>query len=168
MHPSNSAEWRTWIQGCLLRILPIETAFSKDYRRPKTCRSYRLRPKALAADLLPRSLIRLLTKLISDRLLRQRSGLMIYNKIERVLVITKWIFNYYSTDLLLEITSKVLKVLTFLWWFQTWNLIVSLVNSFDVSPFKEIGAALACPRAVLTTHFQRKLLNEGRFVAKSC
>ncbi len=37
-------------------------------------------------------------KLISDGLLRQRNGLMIYNKIERVLVITKWIFNYYNTN----------------------------------------------------------------------
>ncbi len=46
-------------------------------------------------------------KLISDRFLRQRSGLMIYNKIERVLVITKQIFNYYNTHSSLEITSKV-------------------------------------------------------------
>ncbi len=53
---------------------------------------------------------RRLTKLISDRLLRQRTGLMIYNKIERVLVITKQIFNYYNTNFLLEITSKVQKV----------------------------------------------------------
>ncbi len=51
-----------------------------------------------------------LTKLISDRLLRQRNGLMIYNKIERVLVITKLIFNYYNTDFSLEITSNVQKV----------------------------------------------------------
>ncbi len=51
-----------------------------------------------------------LTKLISDRLLRQRNGLMIYNKIERVLVITKQIFNYYNTNFSLEITSKVQKV----------------------------------------------------------
>ncbi len=35
---------------------------------------------------------------------------MIYNKIERVLVITKFIFNYYNTDFSLEITSKVQKV----------------------------------------------------------
>ncbi len=37
----------------------------------------------------------------------------------------------------------------FHWWFQIWNLIVSLVKSFgefDVSPYKVIGAALACPR----------------------
>ncbi len=51
-----------------------------------------------------------LMKLISDRLLRQRNGLMINNKIEWVLVITKWIFNYYNTDFSLEITSKVQKV----------------------------------------------------------
>ncbi len=51
-----------------------------------------------------------LTKLISDRLLRQRNGLIIYNKIERDLVITKRIFNYYNTNLLLEITSKVQNV----------------------------------------------------------
>ncbi len=50
------------------------------------------------------------TKLISDRLLRQRNGLMIFNKIEQVLVITKQIFYYYSTDFSLEITSKVQKV----------------------------------------------------------
>ncbi len=50
-----------------------------------------------------------LTKLISDRLLRQRNGLMIYNKIEWVLVITKQTFNYYNTNLLVEITSKVQK-----------------------------------------------------------
>ncbi len=49
-------------------------------------------------------------KLISDRLLRQRKGLMIYNKIECVLVITKQIFNYYNTDFSLEITSKLQKV----------------------------------------------------------
>ncbi len=49
-------------------------------------------------------------KLISDRLLRQCNGLMIYNKIERVLVITKWIFNYYNTNFSLEITSKVQNV----------------------------------------------------------
>ncbi len=49
-------------------------------------------------------------KQILDRLLRQRNGLMIYNKIERVLVITKWIFNHYNTDFSLEITSKVQKV----------------------------------------------------------
>ncbi len=49
-------------------------------------------------------------KLISDRLLQKRNGLMIYNKIEWVLVITKWIFNYYNTDFSLEITSKVQKV----------------------------------------------------------
>ncbi len=49
-------------------------------------------------------------KLISDRLLRQCNGLMIYNKIEWVLVITKQIFNYYNTNFLLEITSKVQKV----------------------------------------------------------
>ncbi len=42
------------------------------------------------------------------RLLRQRNGLMIYNKI--VLVITKLIFNYYNTDFSLEITSKVQNV----------------------------------------------------------
>ncbi len=35
---------------------------------------------------------------------------MIYNKIERVLVITKQIFNYYNTNFSLEITSKVQKV----------------------------------------------------------
>ncbi len=51
-----------------------------------------------------------LTKLISDRLLRQRNGLMIYNKIERVLVITKRILNYYNTNFSLGITSKVQKV----------------------------------------------------------
>ncbi len=51
-----------------------------------------------------------LTKLISDTLLRQRNGLKIYNKIERVLVITKQIFNYYNTNFSLEITSKVQKV----------------------------------------------------------
>ncbi len=51
-----------------------------------------------------------LIKQISDRLLRQRNGLMIYNKIERVLVITKLIFNHYNTDFSLEITSKVQKV----------------------------------------------------------
>ncbi len=50
-----------------------------------------------------------LIKQILDRLLRQRNGLMIYNKIERVLVITKWIFNHYNTDFSLEITSKVQK-----------------------------------------------------------
>ncbi len=49
-------------------------------------------------------------KLILDRLLRQCNGLMIYNKVERVLVITKRIFNYYNTDFSLEITSKVQKV----------------------------------------------------------
>ncbi len=36
--------------------------------------------------------------------LRQRNGLMIYNKIERVLVITKQILNYYNTIFSLEIT----------------------------------------------------------------
>ncbi len=51
-----------------------------------------------------------LIKQILDRLLRQRNGLMIYNKIERVLVITKWIFNHYNIDFSLEITSKVQKV----------------------------------------------------------
>ncbi len=35
---------------------------------------------------------------------------MIYNKIERVLVITKQIFNYYNVNFSLEITSKVQKV----------------------------------------------------------
>ncbi len=35
---------------------------------------------------------------------------MIYNKIERVLVITKQIFNYYNTNFSLEVTSKVQKV----------------------------------------------------------
>ncbi len=39
-----------------------------------------------------------------------RNSLMIYNKIERVLVITKQIFNYYNTNFSLEITSKVQKV----------------------------------------------------------
>ncbi len=51
-----------------------------------------------------------LTKLILDMPLRQRDGLMIYNKIERVLVITKRIFNYYNTHFSLEIASKVQKV----------------------------------------------------------
>ncbi len=51
-----------------------------------------------------------LTKLISDRLLRQHNGLTIYNNIERDLVITKWISNYYNTDFSLEITPKVQKV----------------------------------------------------------
>ncbi len=40
-------------------------------------------------------------------------------------------------------------VVRFLCWSQIWNLIVNLGNSFgefDVSPFKEIGAALACQR----------------------
>ncbi len=37
-------------------------------------------------------------KLISESLLRQRNGLMIYSKIERVLVIPKLIFNNYNTD----------------------------------------------------------------------
>ncbi len=35
---------------------------------------------------------------------------MIYNNIERVLVITKWILNYYNTGFSLEITPKVQKV----------------------------------------------------------
>ncbi len=35
---------------------------------------------------------------------------MLYNKIEQVLVITKLIFNYYNTDFLLEMTSKVQQV----------------------------------------------------------
>ncbi len=52
-----------------------------------------------------------LTKLISERLLRQRNGLMIYNKIDRVLVITKLIFNHYNTKFSLEITSKVQNVI---------------------------------------------------------
>ncbi len=51
-----------------------------------------------------------LTKLISERLLKTRNGLMIYNKIEWVLVITKQIFSYYYTDFSMEITSKVQKV----------------------------------------------------------
>ncbi len=51
-----------------------------------------------------------LTILISDRFLRQCNGLMVYNKIERVLVIIKQIFNYYNTNFSLEITSKVQKV----------------------------------------------------------
>ncbi len=53
---------------------------------------------------------RYLTKLILNRLLRQRNGLTIYNKSERALMITKWtIINYYNTNFLLEITSKVEK-----------------------------------------------------------
>ncbi len=51
-----------------------------------------------------------LMKLISDRLLRQCNGLMVYNKIERVLVITKQILNYYNTNFSLEIISNVQKV----------------------------------------------------------
>ncbi len=39
-----------------------------------------------------------LTKLILDRLLRQCNGLMVYNKIEQVLVISKQIFNYYNNN----------------------------------------------------------------------
>ncbi len=50
-----------------------------------------------------------LKKLFTDRLLRQRNGLMIYNQIERVLVLTKPISNWY-TDFSLKITSKVQKV----------------------------------------------------------
>ncbi len=49
-------------------------------------------------------------KLILDWLLIQRNGLKIYNKIEWVLVITKWRFNYYNTDFSLEMTSKVQEV----------------------------------------------------------
>ncbi len=49
-------------------------------------------------------------KLISDRLLRQHNGSMIYSKIERVFVITKQVFSYYNTNFSLEITSKVQKV----------------------------------------------------------
>ncbi len=41
---------------------------------------------------------------------RQRNGLMIYNKIDWYLVITKQIFNYYNINFSLEITSKVQKV----------------------------------------------------------
>ncbi len=52
-----------------------------------------------------------LAKLILDRLLMQLNGLMIYNKIERVLVITKCISNYYNTNLSLEITAKVQKLI---------------------------------------------------------
>jgi len=48
-----------------------------------------------------------LTKLNLDRLLRERNGLMIYSKIETALVITKQIFNYYNSNILPEITSKV-------------------------------------------------------------
>ncbi len=51
-----------------------------------------------------------LVKRISDRLLRERNCLMIYNKIERVFVTTKLILNYYNNDFSLEITSKVQKV----------------------------------------------------------
>ncbi len=43
-------------------------------------------------------------KVISDGLLRQRNGLMLHNKIEQALVITKLIFNYYNTDFSLEMT----------------------------------------------------------------
>ncbi len=55
-----------------------------------------------------------LMKLISDKLLRQCKGLMIYNTIKRVLVTTKQILNYYNTDLSLEITSKVSQKYTFI------------------------------------------------------
>ncbi len=54
-----------------------------------------------AGSVFPR---RHLTKLISDRLLRQRNGLMIYNKIDWDLVITKQIFNYYNNNFSAEIT----------------------------------------------------------------
>ncbi len=51
-----------------------------------------------------------LPKLISDRLLRQHKSLVIYNKIEKALVITKQIFNYHNANFLLELTSNVEKV----------------------------------------------------------
>ncbi len=47
-----------------------------------------------------------LTKLILGRPPRQRNGLMIYSKVERALVITRQIFNYYSSNFSLEITSE--------------------------------------------------------------
>ncbi len=53
---------------------------------------------------------RYLTKLTSDRLLRPHNGLMIYNQIERALVITKWKFKYCNSNFLLVMTSKVEKV----------------------------------------------------------
>ncbi len=49
-------------------------------------------------------------EMISDGLLGQRNGLMIYNKIERVLVITTRMFDYYNTNFSLEIASHVQKV----------------------------------------------------------
>jgi len=47
------------------------------------------------------------TELISDRLLRQLNGLIIYSKTEWALVITKQIFNYYNSNFSQEMTSEV-------------------------------------------------------------
>ncbi len=52
---------------------------------------------------------RYLTKLTSDRLLRPHNGLMIYNQIERALVITKWKLTYCNSNFLLVMISKVEK-----------------------------------------------------------
>ncbi len=62
----------------------------------------------------------------------------------------------------------------FHWWFQIWNLIVNLVNSFgefDVSPYKMIGASLGCPREVskdggrVTWLVLKRLWGKAQFIA---
>jgi len=42
----------------------------------------------------------------SGRLLRKHSGLLIYDKTERVLAITKQMLNYYNTNFLIKMAFK--------------------------------------------------------------
>ncbi len=53
-----------------------------------------------------------LPKLILDRLPRQNKCLVIYNKTEKALVITKQILNYHNANFLLEMTSNVEEMTT--------------------------------------------------------
>ncbi len=94
--PSRFMLMSTWNIGCV-------TCVWKP--RQLTCSLDALWGNDFAGSVFAR---RHLMKLISDRLLRQHNGLMIYNKIERVLVITKQICNCNHTDF--SLTSKVQKV----------------------------------------------------------
>ncbi len=93
----------------------------------------------------------------------QEGGIIMQNSIIKDYRIPKTCHSYSLACALADLAWEIYRYLSkrnniydtavvwFHWWFQIWNLIVSLVNSFgefDVSPYKVIGAALGCLRSV--------------------
>ncbi len=103
---------------------------------------------------------------------------MIYNNIERVLVITKFIFNYYNTGFSLEITPKVQKVsqkyefihkLTTKCYFQMASLFFSSTENISLQLKTNCSKTRHIKNVKLSTRLKRVyvLTIKGEFISAS-